>query len=95
MIKRAKKTVTKRRVSKKVLGRRSAAKTLWLKPEKLQEELKILMDSLLKELVEKIKRETGEDVTLDINAPSLRIGIRFKDDAEDPTAPDGVQIGRC
>lgn len=95
MIKKAKKTVTKRRDNKKVLERQAAAKTLWLKPEKLQAELKILIDRLLIELVEKIKRETGTDCQLDINAPNIRIDIRFADDAENPTAPDGVQIGRC
>ena len=95
MIKKAKKTVAKRRVSKKVLERRAAAKELWLKPEKLQEELKIKIDELVLELAGKIKRETGTDVVVDINAPTIRIGIRFTDDTEDPAAPGGVQIGRC
>ncbi len=93
MIKKAKKTATKFMRTRK--ERQAAAKALWLTPEKLQAEIKILIDKLIFDLAKKIKRETGTDLFIDVNAPEIKIVIRFADDAEKPTEPGGVQIGRC
>lgn len=65
---------------------RAAAKALWLTNEKLASELKKEINEMLTSMANRIKKETGTDVQLNIDAPDIRIFIQFAD--ADTAAPN-------